>query len=158
MKRLSDIVTVSLGAAALVMLVYAKDRPSPTPGVRTAMELIGYKTQASLTLSQRPAVGRQAGTPRPGARTTNQAGTTALRLPLGSGARRSVSGQTWTIRACPLHACFIPKTGRLGAQARMSVKRQEETFRLQSNRSILAAMSVMSLTDGICLSSMSVLR
>jgi hypothetical protein len=52
MKRLSDIVTVSLGAAALVTLVYAKDRPSPTPGVRTAIELIGYKTQASLISSQ----------------------------------------------------------------------------------------------------------
>ena len=58
MKRLSDIVTVSLGAAALVTLVYAKDRPSPTPGVRTAMELIGYKMQASLTSSQRPAGSR----------------------------------------------------------------------------------------------------
>ena len=41
MKRLSDIVTVSLGAAALVTLVYAKDRLTPTPGVRTAMEPIG---------------------------------------------------------------------------------------------------------------------
>jgi hypothetical protein len=41
MKKLSDIVTVSLGAAALLTLVYAKDRPSPTPGVRTAVELIG---------------------------------------------------------------------------------------------------------------------
>ena len=57
MRRLSDIVTVSLGAAALVTLVYAKDRPSPTPGVRTAIELIGYKTQVSLT-SQRTAGSR----------------------------------------------------------------------------------------------------
>ena len=48
MSRLSDIVTVSLGAAALLTLVYAKDRPSPTPGVRTAIELIGNKTQASV--------------------------------------------------------------------------------------------------------------
>ena len=48
MKRLSDIVTVSLGAAALVTLVYAKDRPTPTPGVRTAIQLIGYKTQALI--------------------------------------------------------------------------------------------------------------
>jgi hypothetical protein len=53
MRRLIDIITVSLGAAALVTLVYAKDRPSPTPGVRTAMELIGNK-QASLP-SQRTA-------------------------------------------------------------------------------------------------------
>ena len=58
MKRLSDIVTVSLGAAALVTLVHAKDRPTPTPGVRTAMERIGYKTQAPLTSSQRPAGSR----------------------------------------------------------------------------------------------------
>ena len=43
MRRLSDIVTISLGAAALVTLVYAKDHPSPTPGVRTAIELIGNK-------------------------------------------------------------------------------------------------------------------
>lgn len=57
MRRLSDIVTVSLGAAALLTLVYAKDRPSPTPGVRTAIELIGYKTQASVT-SQRMAGSR----------------------------------------------------------------------------------------------------
>jgi hypothetical protein len=48
MKRPSDILTVSLGAAALMTLVYAKDRPTPTPGVRTAIELIGYKTQASM--------------------------------------------------------------------------------------------------------------
>ena len=53
MRRLSDIVTISLGAAALVTLVYAKDHPSPTPGVRTAIELIGNK-QAFLT-SQRTA-------------------------------------------------------------------------------------------------------
>ena len=53
MRRLSDIITVSLGAAALVTLVYAKDRPSPTPGVRTAIELIGNK-QAFFT-SQRTA-------------------------------------------------------------------------------------------------------
>ena len=51
MKMLSDIVTVSLGAAALVTLVYAKDRPTPTPGVRTAIELIGNK-EASLTLQR----------------------------------------------------------------------------------------------------------
>jgi hypothetical protein len=56
MKRLSDIVTVSLGAAALVTLVYAKDRPSPTPGVRTAMELIGFKTQASRFAKHRQPV------------------------------------------------------------------------------------------------------
>ena len=48
MSRLSDIVTVSLGAAALLTLVYAKDRPTPTPGVRTAIKLIGNKTQASV--------------------------------------------------------------------------------------------------------------
>jgi hypothetical protein len=46
MKRLSDIVTVSLGAAALVTLVYAKDRPSPTPGVRTAIDLLGKRTHS----------------------------------------------------------------------------------------------------------------
>ena len=57
MKRLSDIVTMSLGAAALVTLVYAKDRPTPTPGVRTAVELIGHKAQASST-SQRTAISR----------------------------------------------------------------------------------------------------
>ncbi len=57
MRRLSDIVTVSLGAAALLTLVYAKDRPSPTPGVRTAIELIGNKTQVSVT-SQRTAGSR----------------------------------------------------------------------------------------------------
>ena len=49
MRRLSDIITVSLGAVALVTLVYAKDRSTPTPGVRTAIELIGKKTQVSLT-------------------------------------------------------------------------------------------------------------
>ena len=54
MRRLSDIVTVSLGAAVMVTLVCAKDRSTPTPGVRTAMELIGKKTQVSLT-SQRTA-------------------------------------------------------------------------------------------------------
>ena len=53
MRRLSDIITVSLGAVALVTLVYVKDRPTPTPGVRTAIELIGNK-QAFLT-SQRTA-------------------------------------------------------------------------------------------------------
>ena len=47
MRRLSDIITVSLGAAALVTIVYAKDRPTPTPGVRTAIELIGNKMQAT---------------------------------------------------------------------------------------------------------------
>ncbi len=47
MRWLSDIITVSLGALALVTLVYAKDRPTPTPGVRTAIELIGNK-QTSL--------------------------------------------------------------------------------------------------------------
>ncbi len=52
MRSLSDIVTVSLGGAALVTLVCAKDRSVPTPGVRTAIELIGYKTQASLTLQR----------------------------------------------------------------------------------------------------------
>jgi hypothetical protein len=39
---------VSLGAAALLTLVYAEDRPTPTPGVRTAIELIGDKRQSSL--------------------------------------------------------------------------------------------------------------
>jgi hypothetical protein len=48
MGRPSDIVTVSMGAAALLTLVYAKDRPSPAPGVRTAIELIGKRVQASL--------------------------------------------------------------------------------------------------------------
>ena len=56
MRSLSDIITVSLGAAALVTLVCAKDRSVPTPGVRTAIELIGYKTQASLTLQRTPSV------------------------------------------------------------------------------------------------------
>jgi hypothetical protein len=46
MERLSDILTVIFGAAALVTLVYAKDRPIPTPGVRTAIELIGNKTHS----------------------------------------------------------------------------------------------------------------
>jgi hypothetical protein len=58
MRRLSDIITVSLGAAALLTLVYAKDDTSPTPGVRTAIELIGNKTQASAT-SQRTAGSRR---------------------------------------------------------------------------------------------------
>jgi len=49
MKRLSDILTVIFGAAALATLVYAKDRPIPTPGVRTAIELIGNKTQTSMS-------------------------------------------------------------------------------------------------------------
>jgi hypothetical protein len=44
MRGLSDIVTVSLGVAALLTLVYAKDPPSPTPGVRTAIELFGNRT------------------------------------------------------------------------------------------------------------------
>ncbi|HEY8275515.1 MAG TPA: hypothetical protein VIG52_00800 [Methyloceanibacter sp.] len=57
MRKLSDIVTVSLGAAALVTLVYAKDHATPTPGVRTAIELIGTKLQASAT-SQRSAGSR----------------------------------------------------------------------------------------------------
>jgi hypothetical protein len=57
MRRLSDIVTVSLGAAALLTLVYAKEHPSPTPGVRTAIELIGNKAQASVA-SQRTAGSR----------------------------------------------------------------------------------------------------
>ena len=52
MTRSSDIITLSLGVAALVTLVYAKDRSTPTPGVRTAIELIGHKAQVSLT-SQR---------------------------------------------------------------------------------------------------------
>jgi hypothetical protein len=68
MVRLSDIVTVSLGAAALLTLVYVKDRPTPTPGVRTAVELIGNKTQWSVA-SQRTAAGS----------------------PLGLGSRRSCS-------------------------------------------------------------------
>ena len=68
MKRLNDIVTVSLGAAALLTLVYAEDRPTPTPGVRTAIELIGNKTQSSVA-SQR----------------------TAADLPLGLASRRSCS-------------------------------------------------------------------
>ena len=68
MKRLHDIVTVSLGAAALLTLVYAKDRPTPTPGVRTALELIGNKTQASLASQH-----------------------TAADSPLGPGSRRSCS-------------------------------------------------------------------
>lgn len=49
MRRLSMIVTVGLGAAVLVTLVFAKDRSTPTPGVRTAIELVGKKTQLSLT-------------------------------------------------------------------------------------------------------------
>jgi hypothetical protein len=54
MKRLSDIVTVSLGAAALVTLVYAKDRPTPTPGVRTAIQLIGYAAGSHAQVSTPP--------------------------------------------------------------------------------------------------------
>ena len=34
----------------------------------------------------------------------------------------SASGQTRKFRTGPLHVCFIPKTGPLGTQARMSVK------------------------------------
>ena len=57
MTKLSDIITVMLGATALVTLVYAKDRSTPTPGVRTAIELIGHKDQTPLT-SQRTAMSR----------------------------------------------------------------------------------------------------
>ena len=57
MRRLSDIITVGLSVAVLVTLVYAKDRSTPTPGVRTAIELIGHKAQASST-SQRTALSR----------------------------------------------------------------------------------------------------
>lgn len=49
MRRLSTVVTASLGAAVLVTLVYAKDRSTPTPGVRTAIELVSKKTQVPLT-------------------------------------------------------------------------------------------------------------
>ena len=31
-------------------------------------------------------------------------------------------GQTRTIRACPLHVCFIPKLGRSGAPSQLSEK------------------------------------
>ena len=48
MRTLSDIMTVSLGATALVTLVCA----NPTPGVRTAIELINNKTQISLTFQR----------------------------------------------------------------------------------------------------------
>ena len=68
MKRLNDIVTLSLGAAALLTLVYAEDRPTPTPGVRTAIELIGNKTQSSVPSQH-----------------------TAADSPLGLGSRRSCS-------------------------------------------------------------------
>ena len=51
MRNMSDIVTVSLSAAALLTLVYAKDRPIPTPGVRTAVELIGNKSQVPLDIT-----------------------------------------------------------------------------------------------------------
>jgi len=47
-RRLSSIITVSLGAAVLVTLVYAKERSTPTPGVRTAIELVGKKPLVSL--------------------------------------------------------------------------------------------------------------
>ncbi|MBZ0208209.1 MAG: hypothetical protein K8F92_00945 [Hyphomicrobium sp.] len=50
MRRLSSIVTVSLGVAVLITLVYAKDRSTPLPGVRTAIELVSKKAQVSLTL------------------------------------------------------------------------------------------------------------
>ena len=40
-----------LSAAALLTLVYAKDRPIPTPGVRTAIELIGNKSQVPLDIT-----------------------------------------------------------------------------------------------------------
>jgi hypothetical protein len=68
MKRLNDIITVSLGAAALLTLVYAEHRPIPTPGVRTAIELIGNKTRSSPALQH-----------------------TAADSPLGLGSRRSCS-------------------------------------------------------------------
>jgi len=48
MRKWSDIVTASLGAAVLLTLVYAKDTRCPTPGVRTAMELIGKKVKTDL--------------------------------------------------------------------------------------------------------------
>lgn len=45
----TKIVTISLGAAALVTLVYGKDRITPTPGVRTAIELIGNGIRGAAT-------------------------------------------------------------------------------------------------------------
>jgi hypothetical protein len=45
MRKWSDIVTASLGAAALLTLVYASDSRCSTPGVRTAIELIGKKAK-----------------------------------------------------------------------------------------------------------------
>ena len=45
MRQWSDIATASLGAAALLTLVYAKDTRCPTPGFRTAMEIIGKKVR-----------------------------------------------------------------------------------------------------------------
>jgi hypothetical protein len=57
MKSLGDIITVILGAVALVTLVYAKDGSAPMQGVRSAVELIGHRTQASFT-SRRTAMSR----------------------------------------------------------------------------------------------------
>jgi len=52
MTRMSDIITVCVGAVALFTLVYAKDRSTPTPGVRTAIELTGHKAQQRTALSR----------------------------------------------------------------------------------------------------------
>lgn len=54
MNRLTDIVTLCIGTAALVTLVYAKDRSTPTPGVRSAIELIGNGVRGTTMHSGGP--------------------------------------------------------------------------------------------------------
>jgi hypothetical protein len=48
MRRLSNIITMSLGAAALLTLVYAKDRTSPTPVF--ARQLNSWQKDAQFAL------------------------------------------------------------------------------------------------------------
>ena len=40
----------------------------------------------------------------------------------------SALGQTRTIRACQLHVCFTPKTGRSGAPAELAGKGQQQKW------------------------------
>jgi hypothetical protein len=62
-KRLSDIVTVGLGAALLLTLVWAKDRTSrPPPGVRTAIELAGSKAARRGFIDLAVMISSQSGT------------------------------------------------------------------------------------------------
>ena len=45
----------------------------------------------------------------------------------------SASGQTRKFRTCPLYVRFTPKTGRLGAQAKMSAMGQKRSLAAYCN-------------------------